>query len=61
MTTRAEAAQIVVDYVLADFDVETGGNAPAEMMDQLTAGIGAQAHLAVDALQIAGLLDLSPE
>ena len=61
MTTRAEAAQIVVTYVLADFEATVGESAPAEMMDQIAAGIGASATLAVDALQMAGLLELTPE
>jgi len=61
MTTRAQAAQIVVDYVLADFDVTVGDSAPAEMREQISAGIGASATLAVDALQMAGLLSLAPE
>ena len=61
MTTRAEACQVVLDYVLADFSATVGSEAPAEMMDQITAGIGASALLAVDALQMAGLLALTPE
>lgn len=61
MTTRAEACQIVLDYVLADFDVTVGDSAPAEMREQITAGIGASALLAVDALTDAGLLELDPE
>ena len=62
MTTRAEACQVVIDYVLTDFEATVGsGQAPAEMMTQITAGIGAQAALAVDALTDAGLLTLTPE
>jgi hypothetical protein len=32
MTTRAEAIDIVIGYMLDDFDVETNGSAPPEMM-----------------------------
>lgn len=59
MTSRADAEQAIVDYVLADF-TDTVGEAPEEMMEQIHAGIGASATLAVNALVAAGILELDP-